>query len=73
MSAAKRIRAAVAQIAECKAELICTNGRLVSKAININLEARERMLQTLNEIQRADNDLPRCPPDCEKDVIEHEL
>ena len=67
MSVERRIRKAIARIAECKAELICANGHLVTRAVNINLNAREAMLQTMNEIRRVDNDLPRCPPDCEKD------
>ena len=67
MGANRRIRNAIASGVECKMQGICTATELVNKALNIQLEARERMFQTLDEINREDAEIPRCPPDCDKD------
>ena len=69
MGANRRIRNAIASGVECKMQGICRATELVNDALQIQLEARERMFQTLDEVYRDENELPRCPPDCENEVV----
>lgn len=48
-------------------EGICDRDKIVSDYLRVRVKAFDRRMQTINEIVRDDADLPRCPPDCEKE------
>ena len=59
---------AIARLLECKAEGICERDKLVNVYLTKRIEAYDRRMQSINEVYRDENELPRCPPDCEKEV-----
>ena len=60
---------AIRRLFECKAEGICERDKLVNVYLAKRIEVYERRMQSINEVYRDDNDLPRCPPLC-PEVIE---
>ena len=58
---------AIAKLLACKAEGICERDKLVNLYFKKRIDVYERRMQTINEAYRDENDLPRCPPDCDKD------
>ena len=58
---------AIRELFACKAEGICERDKLVNTYLSKRIEVYERRMQSINEVYRDDNELPRCPPDCEKD------
>ena len=58
----------------CKVAGICEREKILNAHIEGRFKARERALQTFDEITRADAEIPRCPPECgekEVTVIKH--
>ena len=61
MKAAKK---AMQQLLQCKAEGICERDKLVNIYLSKRIAVYERRMQTVNEVYRDENCLPRCPPVC---------
>ena len=61
MNGAKK---AVAKLLNCKAEGICERDKLVNVYLAKRIEVYERRMESINEVYREENDLPRCPPVC---------
>jgi hypothetical protein len=53
----------------CKAEGICERDKILNVYLAKRIEVYERRMQSVNEVYRDENCLPRCPPVCDdKDV-----
>ena len=57
------------QALKCKADGMCAREKILNDHLEQRFHARERALQTLDEIIRETNELPRCPPDCDNEVL----
>lgn len=56
------------QALQCKADGLCMREQILNSYLAARVDVYEQRMQALNEKFRADNDLPRCPPVCEKEV-----
>jgi hypothetical protein len=51
---------------ECKAAGICARDALATEWLRKRMKRVDELAQAVNEVYRVKNDLPQCPPVCDK-------